>query len=127
MEILNILKFIIEHRQLFFITLGIIVMVQLIYLYFHRNLENFLLFFIQKILAFVLIILFYIYNKKIDNYYMEIICIYLTGIVLLYNISQFTIFHKKDKVIGIGEIFLGTELNLALFVLLVFYYFKIKL
>ena len=67
MEILNILKFIIEHRQLFFITLGIIVMVQLIYLYFHRNLENFLLFFIQKILAFVLIILFYIYNKKIGG------------------------------------------------------------
>ena len=73
MEILNILKFIIEHRQLFFITLGIIVMVQLIYLYFHRNLENFLLFFIQKILAFVLIILFYIYNKK-KSYYKSNSC-----------------------------------------------------
>ena len=127
MEILNILKFIIEHGQLFFITLGIIVVTQLIYLYFHRSLESFFLFFVHKILVFILITLFYIYNKEIDNYYMKIIFIYLTGTVLLYNISQFTIFHKKDKVIEIEEIFLGSEINLTLFILLIFYYFKIRL
>lgn len=72
MEILNILKFIIEHGQLFFITLEIIVVTQLIYLYFHRILENFFLLFVHKILVFILIILFYIYNKLLyeDNIYL---------------------------------------------------------
>ena len=102
-------------------------MTQLIYLYFHRSLESFFLFFVHKILVFILIMLFYIYNKEINNYYMKIIFIYLTGTVLLYNISQFTIFRKKDKVIGIEEMFLGSEINLTLFILLIFYYFKIRL